>query len=73
MSGLAIPKDRLVRDAQKVSVRVNDVRAIASMQCEHELHNGLHCDKADIDRGGCCNACWARRWAEGVLRGAGIE
>lgn len=26
------------------------------------------CELADEQRGGCCNACWARRWAEELRR-----
>lgn len=35
---------------------------LKSFQCEHKP--SASCDQAEEERGGCCNSCWARRWAE---------
>jgi len=48
----------------KVSVWVQDLEIIAGMTCEHVIRGEKPCDEADLERGGCCNACWASRWAK---------
>lgn len=51
----------------------NGIRTMKGFACEHVLKakfdgvaypDAQHCDKKDLQRGACCNACWARRWAE---------
>ena len=56
-----------------VPVRLQDLRTIAGFACEHVQHGDWSCDEADEMRGGCCNSCWAARWARQVLdeRGKG--
>ena len=48
-------------------VKVQDLRTIAGFACEHFAAGHPSCDEADEERGGCCNACWAARWARRVL------
>ena len=36
------------------------LKMMKSFTCEHKPT----CDEAEEERGGCCNSCWARRWAE---------
>jgi hypothetical protein len=43
------------------------LRLMATMACEHSPS----CDVADIDRGGCCNSCWSRRFAVRMLKRLG--
>lgn len=49
-------------------VRKKDLKIIASFICEH--HRGSD-DKGTCfdhaEQGGCCNSCWARKWAEEQL------
>lgn len=49
------------------------METMAKFSCEHVSQAAragfkepkmAHCDRTDIERGACCNACWARRWAE---------
>ncbi len=35
------------------------IQTIKSFSCQHKPT----CD--EVDRGACCNSCWARKWAEG--------
>jgi hypothetical protein len=49
-----------------MSVNINDLKTMASFACEHP---NAPCDKHDLERGGCCNACWAARWAQQMLDG----
>lgn len=37
----------------------NGLQTLRGMTCEHQPT----CDEADEERGGCCNSCWASRWA----------
>jgi hypothetical protein len=61
---------RKLDDMATVPVLKRDLRYLRSFGCEHVIHSGKpdeHCDKRDGERGGCCNSCWARRWAEEEL------
>lgn len=49
-----------------VMVSVGNLETIASMSCEHANQGGRSCDEADLERGGCCNFCWASRWAKRI-------
>ena len=44
-------------------VPYNTLQTLASMNCDYAMRGDRSCDDADIERGGCCNACWARRAA----------
>jgi len=50
-----------------VLVPHNMLQTLASMNCDHVIRGERSCDDADIERGGCCNACWARRAAQQTL------
>jgi len=54
-------------------VRLQDLHTISGFSCEHEIHGGASCDEADEERGGCCNSCWAARWAKRVLEERNVE
>lgn len=46
------------------------LKHMASFGCSHVIFSGReseHCDKKDIERGACCNSCWARRSAQRYL------
>lgn len=55
---------------RQIDGMIPDLRIMATMACEH-APNGRPCDVADIERGGCCNACWARRFALKTLKKLG--
>lgn len=59
--------------SMQVMVEVKDLKVLARMGCEHVTAGGESCDSADLVRGGCCNACWASRWARRVLSGSGHD
>lgn len=48
-----------------------ELDTLASMRCEHLIRGEKSCDEADLERGGCCNACWTSRWAKRQLKKAG--
>ena len=52
---------------ETVQVQKDDLRVLASMECEHARNGQKSCDEADLQRGGCCNSCWARRMAKQYL------
>ena len=54
-------------------VRLQDLQTIAGFACEHSAAGQPPCDEADEERGGCCNACWAARWARKVLEERGDD
>lgn len=54
-------------------VAVRDLQTLAGIGCEHVARGERSCDEADMERGGCCNSCWASRWAKGVLKGIGWD
>ena len=48
------------------------LKILASFGCDHVRASGdpqQHCDKYDGQRGGCCNSCWARRFAKWIIEG----
>ena len=60
-------------EKKKIKVHKIDLETLASFECEHVVFNNdpeQHCDKHP-ERGGCCNACWARRMAEQYLKKKG--
>jgi len=40
------------------------IRMLTSFQCEHDPP----CEDKGAERGGVCNSCWARWWAERIER-----
>jgi len=56
-------------DKRLVAVAARDLKIMTSFACEHERHDRPTCDEANVERGGCCNACWARRFAQKALDG----
>jgi hypothetical protein len=50
------------------------LKYLASLNCDHVISGdeSQHCNKNDneLKRGACCNSCWVRRWAKGILKGA---
>jgi len=59
-----VPKD-LIPVPVTITVNRRDLEMMASFACQH---GEATCDKHDIERGGCCNACWASRWAKRMLK-----
>jgi len=57
----------------RVMVAVTDLRVVANTGCEHVIRGAQSCDEADEMRGGCCNSCWAARWAKSVLEKEGLN
>lgn len=61
---------------KKAEVRLRyGIKMLSGFICEHVAaakRSGAtnpeaeHCDKRDLERGACCNGCWARRWAESM-------
>jgi len=62
--------DQAYRDlfGDHVPVLTADLKGMASFACEHVVRGEESCDEAEMWRGACCNACWARRVAEEALR-----
>lgn len=68
----------MVKLSSKTETRLRyGIKMLSGFACEHVAHakrNGStnpdaeHCDKRDMERGACCNGCWARRWAEDMAR-----
>ena len=57
-------------DTRMVAVKMEDLRTLASMACEHVIWRrakGTCFDRPA--QGGCCNSCWARSMAEQYLAG----
>jgi len=58
----------------KLEIEREQIEALTKLNCDHVIFGdeSQHCDKNDNDakRGACCNSCWTRRWAEGVLANA---
>ena len=52
---------------EQVASLVEGLRTMATMACQHSPP----CDKKNLDRGGCCNSCWARRFALKALKRLG--
>ncbi|KKK98829.1 hypothetical protein LCGC14_2638830 [marine sediment metagenome] len=52
-----------------VAVHAHDLGVLQSFACEHKREGEADCDEADIERGGCCNSCWASRFAKRALEG----
>jgi hypothetical protein len=61
-------KDKVAKGT--ASVWIADLEVIAAMECEHKQRGQRSCNIADIDRGGCCNSCWASRWARKAIERA---
>lgn len=48
---------------------LKEMQVLVTLECEHALAGRTHCDY-EIERPGCCDACYARRFAHWLWYGS---
>lgn len=57
--------------SETIRIERGEIEYLTKLNCDHVIFGSeeQHCDLKDEERGGCCNSCWTRRWAERKLQG----